>query len=167
MTEYITNTYYVFSLSWEIWKILRLQINKELLQSLGIFITSVSKHWSRLKKNLNWQYCIFFYTYPPHISPYCQFGAPYSPPNWWRLWMPPLYLGYWVQAIKKKVCSSDVMHCQISIFKITMMVKIGVIFIPFSNPTCHLQLATKISWDLLYGSCWETLVISTLRTSPR
>jgi len=29
------------------------------------------------------------------------------------------------------------MHCQISIFELKMMVKIGVIFMPFSNPTCH------------------------------
>ena len=34
----------------------------------------------------------------------------------------------------KKVCSSDVMHCQTSIFETKMMVKIGVIFMPFSNP---------------------------------
>ena len=39
----------------------------------------------------------------------------------------------------KKVCSSDVMHCQISIFEIKMMVKIGVIFMPSSNPTCHFR----------------------------
>ena len=38
-----------------------------------------------------------------------------------------------------KVCSSDVMHCQISIFEIKLMLKIGVIIMPFSNPTCHLK----------------------------
>jgi hypothetical protein len=31
------------------------------------------------------------------------------------------------------------MHCQISISVIKMMVKIGVIIMPFSNPTCHLR----------------------------
>jgi hypothetical protein len=31
------------------------------------------------------------------------------------------------------------MHCQISIFELKMMVKIGVIFMPFSNPTCHFR----------------------------
>ena len=40
---------------------------------------------------------------------------------------------------KKKVCSSDVMHCQIRIFEMKMMVKIGVIFMPFSNPTDHFR----------------------------
>ena len=37
----------------------------------------------------------------------------------------------------KKVCASDVMHCFISIFELKVMVKIGVIFMSFSNPTCH------------------------------
>ena len=44
----------------------------------------------------------------------------------------------------KKVCSSDVMHCQISIFEIKLMVKIGVIFIPFSNPEGHLPSAANL-----------------------
>ena len=39
----------------------------------------------------------------------------------------------------KKACFSDVMHSQISIFEIKMIVKISVIFMPFSNPTCHLR----------------------------
>ena len=39
----------------------------------------------------------------------------------------------------KKVCSSDVKHCLISIFVLKMMVKIGVIFMSFSNPTCHFR----------------------------
>ena len=39
----------------------------------------------------------------------------------------------------KKVYSSDVMHCQIGIFELKMMVKIGVIFMSFSNPTCHFR----------------------------
>ena len=39
----------------------------------------------------------------------------------------------------KKVCSSDVMHCQIRIFETKMMVKIDVIFMSFSNPTCHFR----------------------------
>ena len=39
----------------------------------------------------------------------------------------------------KEVCSCDLMHCQISIFEINMMVKIGVIFMSFSNPTCHFR----------------------------
>ena len=30
-------------------------------------------------------------------------------------------------------------YCQISIFEIKMMVKIGVIFMPFLNPTCHFR----------------------------
>jgi hypothetical protein len=41
--------------------------------------------------------------------------------------------------LTKKVCFSDVMHYQISIFVIKMMVKIGVIFMPFSNPMCHFR----------------------------
>ena len=36
------------------------------------------------------------------------------------------------------------MHCQISIFEIKMMVKIGVIFMPFSNPTCHLPSTANL-----------------------
>ena len=40
----------------------------------------------------------------------------------------------------KKVCFSDVMHCQKSIFEIKMMVKIGVIFMLFLNPTCHIRV---------------------------
>ena len=39
----------------------------------------------------------------------------------------------------KKVCSSDVKHCLISILKLKMMVKIGVISISFSNPTFHFR----------------------------
>ena len=39
----------------------------------------------------------------------------------------------------KKVCSSDVKHCLISIFELKVMVKIGVIFMSFSNPTCHFR----------------------------
>ena len=39
----------------------------------------------------------------------------------------------------KKVCSSDVMHCQIGFFELKMMVKVGVIFMSFSNPTCHFR----------------------------
>ena len=36
------------------------------------------------------QYRIFFDTYPPHITPYCQFDPP---TNWQRrLWMAPLIL---------------------------------------------------------------------------
>ena len=31
------------------------------------------------------------------------------------------------------------MHCQISIFELKMMVKIGVIFMPFLNPTYHFR----------------------------
>jgi hypothetical protein len=31
------------------------------------------------------------------------------------------------------------MHCQMSIFEIKMMVKIGVNFMSFSNPTCHFR----------------------------
>ena len=34
---------------------------------------------------------------------------------------------------------NDVMHCQIGIFELKMMVKIGVIFMSFSNPTCHFR----------------------------
>ena len=37
----------------------------------------------------------------------------------------------------KSVYYSDVMHCQISIFELKMMVKIGVIFMPFLNSTGH------------------------------
>ena len=37
----------------------------------------------------------------------------------------------------KKVCSSDLMHCQISIFEIKMMEKIGINIMPFSNPMSH------------------------------
>ena len=33
----------------------------------------------------------------------------------------------------------DVMQCQISIFELKIMIKIGVIFMPFSNPTCHFR----------------------------
>ena len=44
----------------------------------------------------------------------------------------------------KKVCSSDVMQCQISIFEIKMMVKISVIFMPFLNPTCHLPSTANL-----------------------
>ena len=43
------------------------------------------------------------------------------------------------RSLTKTVCSSDVMHYQISIFEIKMMVKIGVIFMPFSNAKCHLR----------------------------
>ena len=39
----------------------------------------------------------------------------------------------------KKVCSSHVKHCQIRIFETKMMVKIGAIFMSFSNPTCHFK----------------------------
>ena len=39
----------------------------------------------------------------------------------------------------KKVCSSDVIHCQISIFEIKMMVKINVIVMSFLNPICHFR----------------------------
>ena len=41
--------------------------------------------------------------------------------------------------LSKKVCSSDVKHCFISIFELKVMVKIGVIFMSFSNPTCHFR----------------------------
>ena len=34
---------------------------------------------------------------------------------------------------------SDVMLCQIRIFETKMTVKIGAIFMSFSNPTCHLR----------------------------
>ena len=50
-----------------------------------------------------------------------------------------VYPVYQVQAIDYNVCSSDVMNCQISIFEIKMMVKIGVIIMLFSNPTCHFR----------------------------
>ena len=39
--------------------------------------------------------------------------------------------------LTKKVCSSDLMHCQISIFEIKMMEKIGINIMPFSNPMSH------------------------------
>jgi hypothetical protein len=35
------------------------------------------------------------------------------------------------------------MHCQI--IEIKMMVEIGVIFMPFSNPTCHLKDMSKVT----------------------
>ena len=38
----------------------------------------------------------------------------------------------------KKVCSSDVKHCLINIFELKMMLKIGVIFKSFSNPTSEI-----------------------------
>ena len=42
------------------------------------------------KKVLHWWYRIFFDTYPPHITPYCQFDPPSPPLNWRRrLWMAP------------------------------------------------------------------------------
>ena len=39
----------------------------------------------------------------------------------------------------KKVCSSDVKHCFISILELKVMVKIGVIVMSFSNPTDHFR----------------------------
>jgi hypothetical protein len=53
--------------------------------------------------------------------------------------------------LTKKVCSSDVMHCQISIFEIKMMVKITLgqenFFVPGQrdNGTHKLMAATKFS----------------------
>ena len=41
--------------------------------------------------------------------------------------------------LSKKVCSSDVKHCFISIFELKVMAKIGVIFMSFSNPTYHFR----------------------------
>ena len=113
-----------------------------MLQSLGIFITSNSKHWSRFKTNLELTISYFLLHLPPLISPHIVNLDPptaYSPPNWWRLWMAPYILDTEFRPSTKKVCSSDVMHCQISIFELKMMVKIGVIFMPFSNPTCHFR----------------------------
>ena len=45
----------------------------------------------------------------------------------------------------KKVCSSDVKHCLISIFELKFMVKIGVIFMSFLNPTCHFRDTADIT----------------------
>ena len=43
----------------------------------------------------------------------------------------------------------DVMHCQISIFELKMMVKIGVIFMTFSNPTYHFRVVKATNSKLL------------------
>ena len=34
---------------------------------------------------------------------------------------------------------SGAMHCQIGIFEQKMMVKIGIIFMPFLDPICHFR----------------------------
>ena len=52
---------------------------------------------------------------------------------------------------RQKLCSSDVMHCQGSIFEIKIIVKIGVIFLPFSNSTWYLW-DTYLNFEGLWAS---------------
>ena len=55
--------------------------------------------------------------------------------NW-----PQIFITYHtISPTVNSVCSSDVKHCLIGIFELNVMVKIGVIFMSFSNPTCHFR----------------------------
>jgi hypothetical protein len=79
------------------------------------------KHYKKAKKLKHFIHLILT-TWPQSLSTYHSI-SPYRP----------------YRPLTKKVYSSDVKNCLISIFELKVTVKISAIFMSFSNPTCHFR----------------------------